>query len=359
MPQSDRDRPTPRDDGPGVWHHVMNRGLARRPAFEGRGDIRFFLSRLARKIRKGQIEVHAYSILMTHFHLLVRSPRGELSDAMMWIENQYVRRFNRRRDRDGSLFRGRFTSRVVDSIAYWHTLVRYIDENAVLAGLAGSPEEYRYGSAWHYARASGPIWLSREIIESEISPRASLGPYDPAGYRRTFGSPLGEDGRWIVDRRTSRGSRFHEADDALDDLVSALPERVHARMKERARLADQVDLGAPVAAPNALLLEIERERSSRPVWVMTTSTGRSVLAWQVLTTGLLRSACALTIRETAHRLGIGAAKVARAERLHAEWLERSAEYSGIAARLLATSIERTIGPRVSMGSTSRIDLRHL
>jgi len=96
----------PRGDRPGAWHHVMNRGLARRPAFENRADIRFFLSLLARKVRQGQLELHAYAILTTHFHLLVRSPRGELSDAMMWIEAQYVRRFNRRRERDGSLSAG-------------------------------------------------------------------------------------------------------------------------------------------------------------------------------------------------------------------------------------------------------------
>ncbi len=72
----------PRQDHPGSWHHVMNRGIARRSLFESRDDIRFFLACLARAVRRGQIEVHAWCILTTHFHLLVRSPGGELSAAM-------------------------------------------------------------------------------------------------------------------------------------------------------------------------------------------------------------------------------------------------------------------------------------
>ena len=73
----------PRLDCEGAWHHVMNRGIARRPIFEGRGDIRFFLSRVARAVRRGELEVHAYCVLPTHFHMLVRSPAG-LSPAL-WL----------------------------------------------------------------------------------------------------------------------------------------------------------------------------------------------------------------------------------------------------------------------------------
>jgi len=129
----------PREDEPGSWHHVTNRALARRSFFETRADIRMFLSGIARAVRRGQIEVHAWCVLTTHFHLLVRSPKGELSAAMQRIQNQYVRYFNRRRQRDGSLVRGRFFSRHVDSFTYRRTLVRYIDANPVAAGLCRDP----------------------------------------------------------------------------------------------------------------------------------------------------------------------------------------------------------------------------
>ena len=57
--------------------------------------MRAFLARLARAARAGRIEVHAYCVLSTHFHLLVKSPRGELSAALQAVQNEYVRWFNR------------------------------------------------------------------------------------------------------------------------------------------------------------------------------------------------------------------------------------------------------------------------
>lgn len=97
---------------------MMNRGIARRPLFESSGDMRFFLARLALQVRIGRVEVHAFSLMTTHFHLLLRSPRGELSEAMRRIQNAYPRRFNRQHKRDGSLIRGRFQSKPVKSHHY-------------------------------------------------------------------------------------------------------------------------------------------------------------------------------------------------------------------------------------------------
>ena len=79
---------SPRIDYPGAWHHVVNGGIAKRSVFETVADVRHFRSRLARESRAGRIEVHAFAVLTTHFHLLVRSPRGELPEAMRRIQNR-------------------------------------------------------------------------------------------------------------------------------------------------------------------------------------------------------------------------------------------------------------------------------
>ena len=100
----------PRLDRAGRWFHVMNRGLARRPEFETEQDIRYFLSRVARAVRRDGLEIDVVCVLTTHFHVLVRIPIGHLSEAMLRIQNEYVRSFNRTRRRDGSLFRGRLVS---------------------------------------------------------------------------------------------------------------------------------------------------------------------------------------------------------------------------------------------------------
>jgi putative transposase len=60
----------------------MNRGIAQRTVFERREDIRMFLAWMAQVVMQGEIEVHAYSLMSTHFHMLVRSPREQLFGAM-------------------------------------------------------------------------------------------------------------------------------------------------------------------------------------------------------------------------------------------------------------------------------------
>ena len=112
--------------------------------------MRFFLARLARQVRAGRIEVHAHCLLSTHFHPLARSPVGELAEAMRRLQSEHSHRFNRRNPRDGPLIRGRFFSKPVSSISYRRTLVRYIDGNAVRAGMARTSAEYEFGSAAAY-----------------------------------------------------------------------------------------------------------------------------------------------------------------------------------------------------------------
>src|SRR5262245_9866680 len=118
-------------DPPGGWHHVWGRGIAKRPIFETRADIRRFQAALARAVRRGDIEVHSFTFLTTHFHLLIRSPRGKLSAALGRVLWDFTHYFNRKRHRDGTVWRGRFCSKPVTSLHYRRILVRYIDANPV------------------------------------------------------------------------------------------------------------------------------------------------------------------------------------------------------------------------------------
>ena len=152
----------PREDEPGGILHLFNRGLGKRTVFENRDDARYFQSRVAREHRRDRIRLLAFSIAVNHYHLIVLSPRGHVSEAMRVIQNMYVRRFNRQRERDGPLFRGRFGSRAVTSDAYWWTLLRYIDLHPVKAGITHASGLYPFGSAIHYLREEGPKWMTRD-----------------------------------------------------------------------------------------------------------------------------------------------------------------------------------------------------
>ncbi|TAJ18238.1 MAG: hypothetical protein EPO65_09355, partial [Dehalococcoidia bacterium] len=230
-------------DAAGVWHHVTNRGIARRTVFEHERDVRFFLSRVAYAVRAGWIEVHAYSIMTTHFHLLVRSREVGLSHAMARVLNDYVRWFNRGRKRDGALFRGRYQSRVVDSIEYRRAVVRYIDANAVQARMAPTPALYPHCSAARYARTQGPRWLARAWVEAEVRRSQALASYDPRAYPTTFDGEVAAGLVRVIEQRVARPSCTH---DPLAELIEAAPQRVLEWMRRKAALADGTEIDLPV-----------------------------------------------------------------------------------------------------------------
>jgi REP element-mobilizing transposase RayT len=313
MPTADR------HDAPGVWHHVMNRGIARRPVFENRADVRHFLACLARAVRRKEIEVHAYAVLTTHFHVLVRSPRGMLSQALGRTLLDYVRWFNRVRRRDGPLFRGRFRSRVVEEGEDWANVVRYIDHNAVEARIASSGSGYPFGSASWYAQRRGPPWLQRDRVEAEVCARTGQREYDPRLYDGVFGDRLHESVEWLLQRRISL--RGHVADGP--ELGSA-PEAVREWLHRKTRLADG-SASRTITSPQAILRQLDAMRTASPEWRV----GLSRMpqdGWQVLAAGALREACGLSVREISLRLGVPRNTVHRRLRAHLALLERDLQY---------------------------------
>jgi len=251
----------PRDDEPGSWHHVVNRAIAKRPYFERRGDQRHFLSRLAREVHEGRIEIHAYCLMTTHFHLLVRSPVGALSEAMRRIQYSYSRHFNRLRRRDGPLIRGRFFSKRAGTDLYRRTIVRYIDINPVRARLVPTGAQYEFGSARAYAGECSPPWLSRSWVERRALEITGHRRFTAQTYLRAFGPRDGEDVEAVcsfIDERMGSAADL----DPLDDLVGSTPSEVRRWMQRKALLADGHEVGLPVCGAaglaRALASDVER-----------------------------------------------------------------------------------------------------
>ena len=132
---------------PGVALHVIQRGNNRSSCFRGSSDYQVYLSCLRELSAKFECGVHAYCLMTNHVHLLVTPPSAAACAGMMReLGQRYVRYFNQRYLRTGTLWEGRFRSCVAESARYVLACYRYIELNPVRAGLAHSPEAYEWSS---------------------------------------------------------------------------------------------------------------------------------------------------------------------------------------------------------------------
>lgn len=147
-------------DFPGAVHHVTTRGNARASIFVDDTDRQSLLGVLADVVALRHWRCHAYCLMDNHFHLLVETRDGDLSPGMRQLNGVYTQRFNRRHDRVGHLFQGRFKAILVDRETYLLELCRYVVLNPVRAGVVAEPLAYRWSS---YAATMGlaprPSWL--------------------------------------------------------------------------------------------------------------------------------------------------------------------------------------------------------
>ncbi|MCA8976918.1 MAG: hypothetical protein KDC98_19500 [Planctomycetes bacterium] len=260
--------------------------------FERRSDIEFFLEGIGEAVERGWIEVHAYSVLTTHFHALVRSPNGELSRALHHIQLRYVRHFNRRRRRDGPLVRGRFRSKLVDSEAYRRVLVGYIDANAPHACLAATAADYEFCSCRAYVGGTGPDWLSRYWIHAEVCATAGLRSYDGGHYADTFLRGFTTDHRRLVEKRIDTVA---DDSDPVDLLIGEAPNAVVEWLRYKARLADGTRPGLPLVPAAAVTKVMRVAPTTEPAGVPARLRNTD---WRhALTALLLRDLAGLTFAE--------------------------------------------------------------
>ena len=111
---------------PGAFYHVINRGNAGKAIFRSNRDREKFLEYVGKAVERFGIKVHTYCLMTNHYHFLIETPEANLSRANQWLNVSYAAYFNRKRQRRGHLFQGRFKSILVDADAYLEHLSCYI-----------------------------------------------------------------------------------------------------------------------------------------------------------------------------------------------------------------------------------------
>jgi REP element-mobilizing transposase RayT len=165
---------TPRDDAPGVVHHVMVRGIERRRIFADDRDREEFLRRLSILLLELRFLCFGWVLMPNHVHLLLRSAESRISRLMARLGTGYARYFNQRHDRVGHLFQNRFRSRRAVDDADLIGLVLYVCRNPLEAELVAEP-----GALESYAWCSVGALTGRRRPHPFESVRETLALFDP------------------------------------------------------------------------------------------------------------------------------------------------------------------------------------
>lgn len=131
-------------------YHIMLRGINRQQIFEDDEDCDRFLSTLKKYRDQCGYTIYAYCLMGNHIHILLKEGQEDLTLILKRIAGSYVYWYNLKYHRCGHLFQDRFKSEPVETDEYFLTVLRYIHQNPVKAGLCQYAEEYTYSSMREY-----------------------------------------------------------------------------------------------------------------------------------------------------------------------------------------------------------------
>ncbi|MEN6616877.1 MAG: transposase, partial [Syntrophorhabdus sp.] len=155
---------------PGALYHVTSRGNSGQKIFHDDNDRKIFLAIIREIIERYHFILHSYCLMDNHYHLVVETPEGNLSEGMRQINGIYTQKYNRRHEKTGHVFQGRYKAIIVDKDSYLLELVRYVCLNPVRANKVQDAQDWIWSS---YRAAAGieraPAWLCVDWVLGQFS----------------------------------------------------------------------------------------------------------------------------------------------------------------------------------------------
>lgn len=195
----------PRAAEAGLTHHALNRANARLTLFEDEADYDAFVRVLAEAVARNPVQLFAFCVMPGHFHLVLRPTEdGALSRCLRWLTLTHTQRWHARRHSAGTghVYQGRFRSFPVQDDGHLRTVCRYVERDALRAGLVTRAEDWRWGSLWRGAAAADPDafptlspWPVSRPADWVARVNAPLGPAEEEAMARSlrrcqpFGAP--------------------------------------------------------------------------------------------------------------------------------------------------------------------------
>ena len=134
-------------------YHVMLRGIDKRDIFIKESDYQKFIEYIKKAKKKIEFTMYAYCLMSNHIHILLKTEE-DVGDIIRRITVGYAQYHNIQNSRTGHLFQNRFKSEVVLKDDYFLTVIRYIHQNPVKAGIVEQIKEYKWSSYNEYINIS-------------------------------------------------------------------------------------------------------------------------------------------------------------------------------------------------------------
>ena len=156
----------------GALYHVTSRGDGQKEIYLDDKDRREFLTILGRVCERFNWMVHAYCLMSNHYHILVETPEGNLSQGMRQLNGVYTQSFNKNHKRVGHVYQGRYKAIIVQKDSYLLELSRYVVLNPVRARMVRSVVDWPWSSYRSTCGMTPPYeWQDTDWVLSAFSTR--------------------------------------------------------------------------------------------------------------------------------------------------------------------------------------------
>jgi putative transposase len=153
----------------GGFYHVILRGNGGEKIFFAQRDRDRFFLLLQEGIERFKYRLHAYCLMTNHVHLVIQVGALPLSKIIQNLSFRYTKYINKKKNRVGHLFQGRYTALLIDADSYMLELVRYIHNNPVRAGMVQRAADYKWSSHQVYLGLQELPFLTRELVLGQFS----------------------------------------------------------------------------------------------------------------------------------------------------------------------------------------------
>ncbi|KUO70288.1 MAG: hypothetical protein APF77_04440 [Clostridia bacterium BRH_c25] len=157
-----------REEYCGGIYHVIARGNNKEYIFNENIDKGYFMKLLKENMEGMSYRIYGFVLMGNHYHIILQVFGKKLQEIMHQINNKYSKYFNYKYKRVGHVFQGRYKAIIVQDERYLISLIRYLHQNPVKAGICRSVGEYKWSSDVFY-RTNNNSFVSIETVLDMLS----------------------------------------------------------------------------------------------------------------------------------------------------------------------------------------------